>query len=263
MLSHWVNRFWHHLLDRLYPPTCVLCRGDGEPGWDLCAACREELPRNTRCCSVCAIPLPLLIQAEQRCGVCQRHPPGFDRVTAPFLYTYPLRELIITLKFQQQLALAPLLGRLLAEELLPLIGAGDAFSVWPEVIMPVPLHPHRLRERGFNQALELARPLARQLQIPLDLKVCQRIHHTVPLSSLTAKARRSAIRGAFAVTTPSRYRHVVLLDDVVTTGSTVNELATLLLRSGVERVDVWALARTAQLVESPETSDYTNKLMSH
>jgi ComF family protein len=113
----------------------------------------------------------------------------------------------------------------------------------PEVLLPVPLHPARLRERGFNQALELARPLARRFDRPLLIDAVRRIRATPPQTGTDRGARRRNIRNAFALHRPLPWRHVAIVDDVMTTGSTVAELARLLRRNGVERVQVWVAAR--------------------
>jgi ComF family protein len=131
-----------------------------------------------------------------------------------------------------------LLGTLLTRAL------QQAGAPYPELLLPVPLHPARLRERGFNQAVEIARPLAQALGLPLDLNSCQRRRATAPQAGLEAIERRRNIRGAFALTRPLPARHLALIDDVVTTGSTVAELTRLLKRAGAERVEVWALAKT-------------------
>jgi ComF family protein len=142
------------------------------------------------------------------------------------------------LKFQQKLAH----GRVMAELLLAYIE--QEMDEPPQLLIPVPLHRRRLRDRGYNQALELARPLSRRLGIPLDFKSCRRIRSTEPQSALQVKERRKNVRGAFEIKGKIPARHVALVDDVVTTGNTVAELARLLKRCGVVRVDVWAVART-------------------
>jgi ComF family protein len=141
-------------------------------------------------------------------------------------------------KFRARLNLIRLLGQCLA------LSLRERGAVMPELIIPVPLHPARQRERGYNQALELARPLSRELSIPVDAKSCVRVQATAPQAGLEGKARRRNVRGAFRVSLAPPANHVALLDDVVTTGSTVAELAKVLLKAGVGRVDVWAVART-------------------
>jgi ComF family protein len=175
----------------------------------------------------------------QLCGHCQQRPPNFDQVHAPFIYDFPIAQMISALKFNGRHGLAPLLGELLADEL-------EGRIATPDVILPVPLHRRRLRERGYNQALELARPIARRRQCPLDTRSLMRDQATEALSHLDRKQRRRVIRNAFQLAPDFSARHVALVDDVVTTGSTVGEIAGLLVKAGVERVDVWALARTPQ-----------------
>jgi ComF family protein len=114
----------------------------------------------------------------------------------------------------------------------------------PELIIPVPLHEKRLKERGYNQSLEIARPIARQLKIPLAISVCDRIKHTPPQSSLSKYERQQNLHGAFSIHRTIPVKHVVIFDDVVTTGSTVVELGKILHQAGIERVDVWCVART-------------------
>ena len=234
MVYNWIN----NVQRLLYPSTCLLCGRPGADGLDLCPECRAELPRNHNPCRRCALPLPTDTPAGALCGECQKTPPPFERCLAPFTYRSPLPELINGLKFRGRLAYS----RLLAELLLPAVA--EVAQEPPERIIPVPLHPTRLRERGYNQALELARPLSRHLGIPLELRYCRRIRSTQPQSGLEQKQRRRNIRGAFEISPEIQARHVALVDDVVTTGSTVAEIARQLKRRGVERVEVWALART-------------------
>lgn len=234
MVYNWTN----YIQRLLYPPTCLLCGRSGAEGRDLCPECRSELPHNLNPCRCCALPLPVDAPAGALCGKCQQRPPPFVRCLAPFTYRSPLPELINGLKFHGRLSYS----RLLTELLLPAITA--AIHQPPELIIPVPLHPTRLRERGYNQALELARPLSLHLGIPLELHHCRRTRATPPQSGLEQKQRRRNIRGAFEISPEIQARHVALLDDVVTTGSTAAELTRQLHRRGVGRVEVWALART-------------------
>lgn len=222
----------------LFPPTCILCGAPGRETLDLCRSCHTDLPRNRHHCRRCALPLPATAPAGSLCGACQRRPPPYDRCIAPFRYEGTLPHLVTGLKFRARMNYARLLGALLTA------GLEEAAAELPELVIPVPLHPTRQRERGFNQALEIARVPARHFGIPLDTRHCRRQQATAPQSGLEAKERRRNIRGAFAVTGGLTARHLVLLDDVVTTGSTVAELAGMLKRAGVERVDVWAVAKT-------------------
>jgi ComF family protein len=225
----WQETLWQ----RLYPLRCVLCGAPGAEGLDLCPPCRADLPVLHTACRRCARPLPTV----GICGVCQQQPPLQDRTLSAFHYQSPVDYLILQLKFGGKLHLAPLLGKLTAECLKPCIDS------LPECIIPVPLHPHRLRERGFNQALELARPLASYLKIPINTHAVLRIRPTAAQSSLPRQERKRNVQGAFALRAHLAVRHVAILDDVLTTGHTAGELAKTLRRAGVQTVEVWACAR--------------------
>ena len=176
------------------------------------------------------------ISAPQLCGRCLKNTPSFDETQAPFLYDSAMRYLIAQLKFHQQYKNARLLGSLLARHI-------AAACERPECLIAVPLHRHRYLERGFNQSLEIARHVSRQLAIPLDYQHCIRRRDTGHQTDLAAKQRRNNMKGAFALTAPLAYRHVAIIDDVMTTGATLDALATALKRSGIERVDAWSCAR--------------------
>jgi len=155
----------------------------------------------------------------------------------PYRYAYPLDQLIRAFKYRGVLAYGRVLGTLLAEWL------AVRRAPLPQVIVPVPLHPSRHRERGFNQASELARPISRRLDIPFDDRLCRRNRATADQTELGAGSRRSNVRRAFEVAGTLGLRHVAVLDDVLTTGSTANEIARVLKRAGVRIVEVWAVAR--------------------
>ncbi len=175
------------------------------------------------------------------CGRCQAAAPVFQQCHGALHYEGAVRHLVGGLKFDGKLAYGRLLARLL----------GDYLEVggtqMPELLLPVPLHPRRLRLRGFNQALEIARPLGRRFSIPVEARTCSRIRATLPQAELELAERQGNLRGAFALRGTLHARHVAIVDDVVTTGATVSALAGVLLRQGVSRVDVWAVARTAQV----------------
>ncbi|HCK80240.1 MAG TPA: ComF family protein [Candidatus Competibacter sp.] len=233
----WLNGWSNRLQDALLPPLCLLCGAAGADGRDLCAGCARDLPRNAPACPSCA--LPLAAEPNGPCGLCLRHPPDFDRVFAPFLYRPPVDYLILGLKFDNRLSHARLLGELLADAL-----AARAEGL-PDCILPVPLHPLRLRERGFNQALELARAAARRFQVPLLADGLRRIRHTTPQTGLDARQRQTNLLGAFMRSRPLEGKRVALVDDVITTASTVVECARTLRAGGVVDIEVWAVARAA------------------
>ena len=235
MVYNWLN----YTQSSFWPPTCLLCGAAGTAGLDLCPGCLVDLPINGRACVRCALPLPLGAPPGSLCGSCQRRSPPYQTGTAPLKYEGVVQFLVTGLKFHNRMAHARLLGGLLTRSLGEL-----ATGERPELILPVPLHPARQRARGFNQALEIVRGPARRLGIALDCECCIRIRPTSPQSGLDAKQRRRNLRGAFKLRKRPAADHVVLFDDVITTGNTVAELARVLKQSGVPRVDVWAVART-------------------
>lgn len=220
----------------LYPPTCVLCARNAATGLDLCSDCRAELPYQGPACPVCGIPLRGT-DARTLCGRCQRRPPSFDRTFALFRFAPPVDGLVRSLKFRQKLACGRILGTLLASAL-----AADNAPL-PDLLVPVPLHARRQRQRGYNQALELTRPVARRLGVPVAARRCRRVRETAAQAELDAGDRGANVRGAFAWRGPPPPLHVAIVDDVVTTGHTVEEVARVLRRLGAQRVEVWCAAR--------------------
>jgi ComF family protein len=215
--------------------SCILCLCSVAGPFDLCRACLDLLPEQGLACERCASPL----LAGRLCGACVTRPPPFSRARVPFLYAYPLDALIKAGKFSNRLDYLSHLGRILADRL-QYTGVHP-----PECLVPVPLHWRRLITRGYNQALELARPLAHELGVPLCTGVCRRSRYTKPQTELSARDRVRNVRSAFRITRALPYRHIALVDDVFTTGSTARELARVLLSAGAVSVEVWALARAA------------------
>ncbi len=233
MLARMVNDCIKNIQNGLFPGICLLCGDACAATLSLCDGCLADLPYQNDCCRRCAAPLPV----AGVCGQCLRHPPAFETVVSLFDYLSPVDSLILGLKFHGKLAAARLLGDLLAERLKRTV------AHLPECIIPVPLHPARLRGRGYNQALELARPLARVLRLPLDVGSCRRLVATAEQSTLDARKRRRNVQGVFSVAADFGARHVAIVDDVMTTGHTVEALSCALLAHGVTRVDVWVCAR--------------------
>lgn len=224
----------------LLPTTCILCQEVSSRSYALCSSCEAQLPWLYNVCPQCALPFSAYADSKHVvCGRCLRYPPPYDLTIALWHYQQPITRLIAGLKFNKQLKCAELMGKLLAKELIK----GSDYCL-PDCIIPVPLHPSRLRERGFNQALEIARPVAKQLQIPIDITSCQRVKATLAQSSIPARLRRKNTLNAFQVTADLSARHVAIIDDVVTTGYTIKELAKQLKRAGVAKIDIWCLART-------------------
>lgn len=236
MVYDWFERVGR----RLYPPYCLLCSRPSHGASELCADCVRDLPWNRHACPRCALPMPVESGAAF-CGQCLKSPPPWDNAASPLIYNWPLDQLLQRFKFHADLATGQILGELLAEFLAAMPGAK------PDVIVPVPLHGARLRERGFNQALELARPVSRRLHLHLDSHTCVRRKNTAVQSKLDAHERHRNLRDAFAMRTSMAGAHVVILDDVITTGATMAALSEALREAGAERITVWSLARAARL----------------
>ncbi len=213
---------------------CVVCGEAGAQGRDLCAPCHAALPWQGPACPRCALPMAL----PETCGACLQRPPPLTEAHAAFHYAFPLDRLLPRLKFHRDLAAGRVLARAMAEHCASLSR--------PDAVLPVPLHHARLRQRGYDQAVELAAPLARALRLPLLDRALLRRKTTTAQSRLDAGARQRNLRGAFDVTGAQALPpHVVLVDDVMTTGATLHAAAHALLAAGVQRVDAWVCARVA------------------
>jgi ComF family protein len=239
------------LLDLVFPPFCVVCRaGLGEGRRDpLCGSCWHGVERLAPpWCRVCGLefgrfgsragPAP----TGYRCGQCRRRPPAFTYARSAAHYGEIVREALHAFKFGGRRALAAPLGDLLAE-----MGRLNLPVRDPDLLVPVPLHPRRERERGFNQALLLARHLGRAWQVPVRGDVLVRTAPTSPQTELRAEARRANVRGAFALRRPELVtgRHVVVVDDILTTGSTAAACASCLREGGAAAVGVLTVARAS------------------
>lgn len=216
-----------------WPQHCFLCAAACRHD-PLCVACRQELPRLTATiCAVCATPLA---KDAVLCGACLRHPPAFAHTVAAWQYAWPLDRLIHAFKFHHQFSVLPVLSEPLLEQIRK--------QPLPEVIVPMPLHAQRLRQRGYNQALLLAQHLSRHLKIPLLKTACHRTRHTVEQSGLSRTERANNLRRAFACGAQVHGQHVALVDDVMTSGSSAHWLAQAMRDAGALSVRCWVLART-------------------
>jgi len=217
-------------LNHLLPGSCLLCGEDSQTAL-FCPACAAELPHlPTPRCPQCAVPTT----HGERCGACLSTPPHFDATLAIFRYEFPVDRIIHALKYGHQLAIAGWLGKALAR----LLADADL-----DLVMPLPLHPERLRERGFNQAAEIARPLARALGRPLLLDGLERRRATPSQAELALKERQRNVRGAFECNRDLIEQRILLVDDVMTSGATVNEAARTLKLHGASRVAIAVAAR--------------------
>lgn len=222
----------------LLPRCCVFCGSaclPGEP--DFCRGCSADLPWIGAQCAGCAVPLDKPAAPGVRCGACQQNPTGFTAAVAPLHYRFPVDAAIQALKFGRRLEYAPALAAMLVPALERLPDDVDA-------LLPVPLHWQRQARRGFNQAAELCRPLQRHTGWTL-LRQVHRVRRTGYQSALGAAARRRNLRAAFAATAAVTARHVLIVDDVMTTGATCRELAAVLRHAGVGKVSVLTVARAS------------------
>lgn len=224
---------------KLLPSQCLQCYSTTIHGSGLCHLCYNELPILQQKCALCAQYLPSNI-TNTLCHACSNNNLPFDQVFVLSPYLPPISTWISRLKFQQQLIYARLFGYLLTEKII--IEWYHNRSL-PNLIIPVPLHPQRLRERGFNQALEIARPITKTCHIPIDAISTTRIKSTMAQSGLSGTERKRNIQSAFASSNAYHGQHIAVLDDVVTTGQTIGEFCQLLKSKGAHTIDVWCCAR--------------------
>lgn len=231
MLSYSTVKQW------LLPYQCILCGHKSSRKQDLCEPCFLDLKSPEYTCPRCARSL---FEKQPLCGACIAKDPPFAATFSAFLYERPMTQLIGQLKFLHQLRNARILGELLCEKI-----SQEWYNTrtLPEAILPIPLHINRLKERGFNQVLEIARPIAKTFQLPLLTKNCVRNKPTLAQAMLPAKQRQENIKNAFNLVKPIEMAHIAVMDDVITTGHTVVEFCTILKKSGVQQIDVWCVAR--------------------
>ena len=214
----------------LFRQDCVLC-GAASGAAFFCDGCAGDLPGIGESCPQCAGPS----SGTAVCGACLARPPHFDSTAAVWRYEFPADRLVQALKYGRRLAVAAAFGEALAARVL---------ERRVDAIVPMPLGPRRLAERGFNQAMEIARPLARQLATPLEPQLVERVRDTIPQTDLPHDARATNVRGAFACAGAVSGMTLAVVDDVMTTGASLEELARTLRAAGATRVENWVVART-------------------
>jgi ComF family protein len=229
------------LIQLFLPPSCPLCARElaGLGDARLCGDCREQIPPLPPSrCPLCALPFVCEDGSSHLCEPCIRNTPPFTAVAALGAYEGTLRHAVHRFKYQGQLNLDRPLGEMLAEAVRQLCE-----EVRPDLLVPVPLHPSRLRHRSYNQALLLARELGRKLTLPVASRLLQRCHPTPPQQGLSAKVRCHNLKGAFVLARPLAGERILLVDDVMTTGATATECTRTLLEGGGGDVAVAVLGR--------------------
>ncbi|MFH1954594.1 MAG: ComF family protein [Pseudomonadota bacterium] len=240
------------LADIIYPPRCPICKEflhkgrsirDGDP-LSFCPTCTADFrPITSPLCPICGTLFSSTLEEDHPCEDCLRKRPFYEAAWAPYRYEGATLNAIHQLKYGAKSFLADFLGPRLSRF------TENRFKVpGPLLTMPVPLHPKRLRERGFNQSLLLARHVAKGLQIDLDFLSLRRIRYTMPQTSLAKKKRQENVRGAFQLKRPEavRGKTILLVDDVATTGNTLNECAVALKRAGSKKIYCVTLARAVR-----------------
>jgi ComF family protein len=228
---------------------CVLCDTPTDSAFSLCHACILELPYNHYACPHCGRGLSIDSTDESEaiaasiCENCQIAPPLYNETVSPFIYTAAIRYLIIGLKFNKQLLYAHLLGTLLADAVQDHYSPHDL----PEFLLPVPLHKNRVRRRGFNQSVEISRIVSQRLQIPILSKHLIKTHATAPQAELSAQQRQKNLRHSFQINDKIPNARIAIIDDVITTGSTMNEVTRIVQKTGIKSsIYAWSCARTRQ-----------------
>lgn len=236
ILNNWLNN--NHMLNitkisnALFKQKCLLCDSnsvDLQPNIHaVCRACLNDLPWHPKTsCPQCG-----LTSSDQLCGSCISSPPDFDATHSVFLYDFPVNAMMQRYKYGNMLSLCSFFGQVLSEKV-----ATDSV----DLIIPMPMHPARIKERGFNQALEIAKVLGQE---KLDYKSAIRQKLTPPQASLPLKERVKNIKGAFKVSGDLSGKRIAIVDDVMTTGASLNELAKTLKKAGASHVECWVIART-------------------
>lgn len=227
------NKLSIGLFNHLFKQRCLLCTAQNAGELGLCEACLNDLPWHTAPqCPQCGLNSNGFV-----CGSCLSSPPDFDATYSVFTYDFPIDAMMQSYKYGNKLNLANIFGQMLGKRV-------DLTNV--DLIIPMPMHPTRLKERGFNQALEIAKIITKNHPEKLDFTTLQRQKYTPPQASLPLKERVKNIKGAFKVTNHLTGKRIAIIDDVMTTGASLNELAKTLKLAGAAQVECWVIARTLQ-----------------
>lgn len=234
-LAHYRQLISHKIIDNIRSNQCLLCLQPAQTRC-LCVGCLQDLPWQGRACTGCALALPDE-GTEERCVDCQQNPPRWQSAHAVFQYQFPIDRLIAAFKYHHQLALTDFFAELMSAQLTPPHGE--------TLLVPVPLHPDRLRLRGYDQTLLLTRAISQYTGLPYRAQMLCRTRDTIMQKQLHREARQENLAGAFACQTSDLGRfHVVVIDDVMTTGATLNVISEVLLQQGAKSVQALVIART-------------------
>jgi len=228
-ITHRIARLYSKLL--LTP--CLLC-GSHTDQHTLCLPCTDSLPKLGHVCQRCALP----ITQGVLCGQCLIKPPIRHLTHCLFPYQSPIDRLIADLKYHDRLAVSNFFALQFTQHI------KARSDLMPALLIPIPLHPKRIRQRGYNQSTEVTKILSKQLHIPYDNRALTRIKNTLPQTRLPYSERKQNIRSAFKCNSPSLPSHIALIDDVLTTGHTADTAAKILIQNGVKKVELWTIART-------------------
>lgn len=221
----------------LWPARCLICLQTvpaTHPIEHLCRGCLSLLPWNIHACTRCAQPLSM---TQPYCARCLNQPMQQQRTYILFNYTAPISDWIHAAKFEASFIHCRLLSQLLSHTL-----AGRS-TPWPQSIIPMPLHSHRLRQRGYNQAIELARTVCQRFALPMDTRSLQRHRYSQPQSKLALKERKTNVQDSFQLRRPLSVSHIALLDDVSTSGHTLEAASRALLKQGPLELEYWCIAK--------------------
>ena len=221
------------------PADCLFCCQPSGRSFAVCSACEQSLPFLPEVCPRCALPP----EDDANGCICPKKPPSYDALQAVFDYAWPINRIMAKWKYGGQLYFALMLAHFMVKRLTP--------RYPPDCIIPMPLHPHRLRQRGFNQSIELAKQIAKHHNLSLDRRSCTRIINNSSQSQLSAIDREKNIHASFfAVRNDFKAKHVLIIEDIVTTGATINALSQCLKRQGVQTVEIWCCCRTLKNAKS-------------
>ena len=237
-----INNCIKFILNWIIPYRCVICKQfqhdnanfiEHEP--IICKKCISIMPYLQTGCAQCNLP----IKSGELCGKCLTNTIYFDITYSPYAYTFPIDKMIHQLKYAGKIDLIKPLASMMASHIQQYHDKANL----PELLIAVPSHPSRLRQRGFNQSLELTKHISKLLKINYLKQAIVKTKSSPPQASLSLKKRHSAIRNSFKINHKITARHVAIIDDVMTTGATASELARTLKHNGVEYVEIWCLAR--------------------